>query len=70
MLILATSASIALLQREHLVTFHHDRFAADYCRAVCIGLQTGRMLRVVVEDGKARFEYFGPLYVFEEQELE
>jgi branched-chain amino acid transport system substrate-binding protein len=35
-----------------------------------IGLQTGRMLRVVVEDGKGRFEYFGPLYVFEEQELE
>ncbi|KPJ49964.1 MAG: hypothetical protein AMJ38_02540 [Dehalococcoidia bacterium DG_22] len=29
-----------------------------------IGLQTGRMLRVVVEDGKAGFEYFGPLYVF------
>jgi branched-chain amino acid transport system substrate-binding protein len=32
-----------------------------------IGLQTGRMLRVVVEDGKAGFEYFGPLYVFEEE---
>jgi branched-chain amino acid transport system substrate-binding protein len=31
-----------------------------------IGLQTGRMLRVIVEDGKGRFEYFGPLYVFEE----
>ena len=31
-----------------------------------IGLQTGRMLKVVVEDGKAGFEYFGPLYVFEE----
>ena len=30
-----------------------------------IGLQTGRMLRVIIEDGKARFEYFGPLYVFE-----
>jgi branched-chain amino acid transport system substrate-binding protein len=30
------------------------------------GLQTGRMLRVVVEDGKGRFEYFGPLYVFED----
>jgi ABC-type branched-subunit amino acid transport system substrate-binding protein len=35
-----------------------------------IGLQTGRMLRVVVEEGKARFEYFGSLYVFEEQEPE
>jgi branched-chain amino acid transport system substrate-binding protein len=32
-----------------------------------IGLQTGRMLRVIVEDGKAGFEYFGPLYVFEEE---
>jgi len=31
-----------------------------------IGLQTGRMLRVVVEDDKAGFEYFGPLYVFED----
>ncbi len=31
-----------------------------------IALQTARMLRVVVEDGKARFEYFGPLYVFED----
>jgi len=31
-----------------------------------IGLQTGRMLRVVVEDDEARFEYFGPLYVFED----
>jgi branched-chain amino acid transport system substrate-binding protein len=30
-----------------------------------VGLQTGRMLRVVVEDEKAGFEYFGPLYVFE-----
>jgi branched-chain amino acid transport system substrate-binding protein len=31
-----------------------------------IALQTGRMLRVVVEDGKAGFKYFGPLYVFED----
>ena len=31
-----------------------------------IGLQTGRMLEVVVEDGKAGFDYFGPLYVFED----
>jgi branched-chain amino acid transport system substrate-binding protein len=27
--------------------------------------QTGRMLRAVVEDGKGRWEYFGPLFVFE-----
>jgi branched-chain amino acid transport system substrate-binding protein len=31
------------------------------------GLQTGRMLVVTIEDGKAGFEYFGPLYVFEEE---
>jgi len=31
-----------------------------------IALQTARMLRVIVEDGKGRFEYFGPLYVFED----
>jgi hypothetical protein len=29
------------------------------------GLQTGRMLRAVVEDGKGKWEYFGPLVVFE-----
>ena len=29
------------------------------------GLQTGRMLRVIVVDGEGEFEYFGPLYVFE-----
>jgi hypothetical protein len=27
--------------------------------------QTTRMLRAVVEDGKGKWEYFGPLYVFE-----
>jgi len=31
-----------------------------------IGLQTGRMLRIVTEDRTAQFEYFGPLYVFED----
>jgi len=30
-----------------------------------ICLQTGRMLLVTVEDGKGKFEYFGPLYTFE-----
>jgi branched-chain amino acid transport system substrate-binding protein len=29
------------------------------------GLQTGRMLRAVIKDGKGKYEYFGPLYVFE-----
>jgi branched-chain amino acid transport system substrate-binding protein len=29
-----------------------------------IGLQSGRMLRIVVENAKGRFEYFGPLFEF------
>jgi len=32
--------------------------------------QTGRMLRATVEDGKGKWEYFGPLFVFEEEEVE
>jgi len=28
------------------------------------GLQTGHMLRAIVEDGKGRWEYFGPLVEF------
>ena len=32
--------------------------------------QTARMLRATVEDGKGKWEYFGPLYLFEEPELE
>jgi branched-chain amino acid transport system substrate-binding protein len=31
-----------------------------------IGLQTGRMLKVSVENGKGKFEYFGPLFEFKE----
>jgi hypothetical protein len=30
-------------------------------------LQTGRMLRATVKDGKGKWEYFGPLYNFEGQ---
>ena len=30
-----------------------------------IALQNGRMLRITVQDGKGKFEYFGPLYAFE-----
>jgi branched-chain amino acid transport system substrate-binding protein len=32
-------------------------------------LEAGRMLRVVVKDGKGDFEYFGPLFVFEGGEV-
>ena len=30
-----------------------------------VALQTGRMLRATVTDGKGKYEYFGPLYEFE-----
>jgi hypothetical protein len=32
-----------------------------------VALQTGRMLRATVKDGKGKYEYFGPLYEFEAQ---
>ncbi len=32
-----------------------------------IGLQTGRMLRATMENGKGKFEYFGPLFEFESE---
>jgi len=30
-----------------------------------MALQIGKMPRATVEDGKGRWEYFGPLFVFE-----
>jgi hypothetical protein len=30
-----------------------------------IALQNGRMLKITVQNGKGKFEYFGPLFVFE-----
>ena len=45
-----------LLLDEVNITFSEDDHTA---------LQTGRLLRVVLEDGEASWEYFGPLYVFE-----
>jgi branched-chain amino acid transport system substrate-binding protein len=35
-----------------------------------IAFQTARMLRATVEDGKGKWEYFGPLFVFENEEPE
>jgi ABC-type branched-subunit amino acid transport system substrate-binding protein len=32
-----------------------------------VALQTGRMLRATIKDGKGKYEYFGPLYQFEGQ---
>jgi len=34
------------------------------------GIQTGRMLRATIVDGKGKFEFFGPLYIFEEEQLQ
>jgi branched-chain amino acid transport system substrate-binding protein len=33
-------------------------------------IQTGRMLKVSLVDGKGKFEYFGPLFVFEDEQLQ
>ena len=54
---------------ESIEDFHSDLFLDEvnvsFSDTDHTGLQTGKMLRVTVEDGKGRFEYFGPLYVFE-----
>ncbi len=55
---------------ESIKGFHSDLFLDEvnvsFSDTDHTGLQTGRMLRAVVEDGKGRWEYFGPLFVFEE----
>ncbi len=59
---------------ESIKDFHSDLFIDEvnvsFSDTDHRGLEDGRMLRAVVEDGKGRWEYFGPLLVFEEQELE
>ena len=49
--------------------FHSDLLLDDvdisFSESDRIALQNGRMLRITVEDGKGKFEYFGPLFVFE-----
>ncbi|MGQ9571919.1 MAG: ABC transporter substrate-binding protein [Dehalococcoidia bacterium] len=42
-----------------------DEVNVSFSETDHIGLQTGQMLRVIMADGKGKFEYFGPLYVFE-----
>jgi len=55
---------------ESIEDFHSDLMLdgvnVSFSDTDDIGLQTGRMLRVSVEDGKGKFEYFGPLFEFEE----
>jgi len=53
---------------ESIQDFHSDLFLDDvnvsFSDTDHTGLQTGHMLRAVVEDGKGRWEYFGPLVEF------
>jgi hypothetical protein len=55
---------------ESLQDFHSDLMLDDvnvsFSDTDHTGLQSGRMLRVVLlENGKGKFEYFGPLFEFE-----
>jgi branched-chain amino acid transport system substrate-binding protein len=54
---------------ESIQDFHSDLFLDEvnvsFSDTDHTGLQTGKMLRASVEDGKGKWEYFGPLYVFE-----
>jgi branched-chain amino acid transport system substrate-binding protein len=54
---------------ESIQDFHSDLMLdgvnVSFSETDHTGLQTGRMLRATVEDGKGKYEYFGPLYEFE-----
>jgi branched-chain amino acid transport system substrate-binding protein len=54
---------------ESIQDFHSDLFTDEvnvsFSETDHTAFQTARMLRAVVEDGKGRWEYFGPLHVFE-----
>ena len=54
---------------ESISDFHSDLLLDDvnisFSDSDHIALQNGQMLRITVQDGKGKFEYFGPLYVFE-----
>jgi len=54
---------------ESIQDFHSDLMLdgvnVSFSETDHTGLQTGRMLRAVIEDGEGKFEYFGPLYEFE-----
>jgi len=55
---------------ESLHDFHTDLMLDDVSVSFSdndhVGFQTGQMLRVTVENGKGKFEYFGPLLEFQE----
>jgi branched-chain amino acid transport system substrate-binding protein len=54
---------------ESIEDYHSDLFieevSVSFSDTDHTGLQTGKMLRASVEDGKGKFEYFGPLFEFE-----
>jgi branched-chain amino acid transport system substrate-binding protein len=54
---------------ESLQDFHSDLMLDDVTVSFGeddhTGLQTGHMLKATIENGKGKFEYFGPLLVFE-----
>jgi branched-chain amino acid transport system substrate-binding protein len=56
---------------ESIQGFHSDLFIDEvdvtFSETDHTAFQTARMLRAVVEDGKGKWEYFGPLYVFESE---
>jgi hypothetical protein len=55
---------------ESVQDFHTDLMLDDVTVSFSdtdhTGLQTGRMLRAGVENGKGKFEYFGPLFEFQQ----
>ena len=54
---------------ESIEDFHSDLFidgvAVSFSDTDHTAFQSARMLRATVEDGKGKWEYFGPLFVFE-----
>jgi branched-chain amino acid transport system substrate-binding protein len=56
---------------ESIQGFHSDLFIDEvdvtFSDTDHTAFQTTRMLRAVVEDGKGKWEYFGPLFVFESE---
>ena len=59
---------------ESIKDFHSDLFLDEvnvsFSDTDHTALQTGKMLRATVEDGKGKWEYFGPLFEFGAAELE
>jgi branched-chain amino acid transport system substrate-binding protein len=54
---------------ESIKDFHSDLLLdgvnISFSDSDHIAIQNGRMLKITVQDGKGKFEYFGPVFVFE-----